>query len=88
MLNVIGTRETRTVDAGVEGNSQPLRITEEFWYSPDLEVNLSVTRKDPREGTVMIHVVDLSRSDPAPSLFQIPANFLVEDHRRSAKSEN
>jgi hypothetical protein len=87
-LNVIGTRETRTVDAGVEGNSQPLRITEECWYSPDLEVNLSVTRKDPREGTVVIHVVDLSRSDPDPSLFQIPANFLVEDHRRSGKFEN
>ncbi len=48
-LNVVGTRETLTINAGVEGNSQPLSSTEEFWYSPDLEVNLSVTRKDPRE---------------------------------------
>lgn len=87
-IDVIGTRETLTINAGVEGNSQPLSITEEFWYARDLEVNLSVTRRDPREGTVVIHVIDLSRSEPDPSLFQIPANFLVEDHRRSAKSEN
>ena len=87
-FNVIGTRETRTVDTGVEGNSQPLSITKEFWFSPDLEVNLSVTRRDPREGTVVIHVVDLSRSEPDPSLFQVPANFIVEDNRRSAKAEN
>jgi hypothetical protein len=87
-LDVVGTRETLTINAGVEGNSQPLSSTQEFWYSPDLEVNLSVTRKDPREGTVVIHVVDLSRSEPDPSLFQIPSNFLVEDQHRSAKSEN
>ena len=87
-VNVVGTRETLTINAGVEGNSQPLSITKEFWYSPDLEVNLSVTRKDPREGTLVIHVVDLSRSDPDPALFQIPANFHVDDHRRAAKSEN
>jgi hypothetical protein len=51
-------------------------------------VNLSVTRKDPRQGTVVIHVLDLSRSEPDPSLFQVPANFTVQDHRQSAKSEN
>jgi hypothetical protein len=87
-LEVVGTRETLTVDTGVEGNSQPLSSVEESWYSPDLEVNLSVTRKDPRQGTVVIHVLDLSRSEPDPSLFQVPANFTVQDHRQSAKSEN
>ncbi|MGB7731101.1 MAG: hypothetical protein WBL50_23975 [Candidatus Acidiferrum sp.] len=87
-LNVVGTRETLTVNAGIEGNSQPLSSIEETWYSPDLEVNLLVTRRDPRQGTVVIHVVDLSRSEPDPSLFQIPANFLVEDHRQAAKSED
>jgi hypothetical protein len=87
-LDVIGTRETLTIAVGVEGNSQPLTIVEEGWYSPDLEVNLSVSRKDPRGGTVVVHVVDLSRSDPDPSLFQVPANYTVSDTRQSAKSEN
>ncbi len=87
-LYVVGTRETLTINTGVEGNSAPLSSIEESWYSPELEVNLSVTRKDPRKGTVVIHVVDLTRSEPEPSLFQVPANFAVEDHRQSAKTEN
>jgi hypothetical protein len=87
-LNVVGTRETLTIKAGVDGNNQPLSITQEYWYSPELEVNLSVTRKDPRTGTLVIHVVDRSRSEPDPSLFQVPENFVVEDHRRAAKTEN
>jgi hypothetical protein len=87
-LDVIGTREIVTIAAGVEGNSQPLSVVEEAWYSPDLEVNLSISRKDPREGTVVVHVVDLNRSDPDPALFQIPANYTVSDTRPTAKAEN
>jgi hypothetical protein len=81
-LNVVGTRETVTINAGVVGNSQPLVSTKEFWYSPDLQVNLSVTRKDPREGTQVIHVVDLSRSEPDPAMFQAPTGYVVQDLRR------
>jgi len=87
-LNVTGTRETITIALGVVGNSSPLVVTREFWYSPDLEVNLSVTRKDPREGTQVIHVVNLSRSEPDAAIFQIPANYVVDDHRQSAKPAN
>jgi hypothetical protein len=87
-LNVIGTRETTTIDAGVVGTSQPLISTREFWYSPELEVNLSVTRKDPREGTQVIHVVDLSGSEPDAAMFQIPAGFAVQDQRQTVKAAN
>jgi hypothetical protein len=55
-LSVIGTRETVTTSTGVEGKSQPVVSSEESWYSPDLEVNLIVTRKDPLQGTIVIHV--------------------------------
>jgi hypothetical protein len=87
-LNVIGTRETITISSGVVGNNRPLVTTRDFWYSPELEVNLSVTRKDPREGTQAIRVVDLSRSDPDPSTFQVPEGFTVEDLRQSPNPEN
>jgi hypothetical protein len=87
-LSVVGTRETTTINAGVVGNSQPLVTTKEFWYSADLGINLAVTRKDPREGTQVIHVIDLSRSEPDPTMFQVPAGYVVEDLRRgSAKSQ-
>jgi hypothetical protein len=87
-LDVVGTRETLTIGTGMDGNSQPLTVVEEGWYSPDLEVNLSITRKDPREGTVVVHVVDLSRSEPDPALFEVPTNYTVSDTRHSTKSEN
>jgi hypothetical protein len=86
-INVVGTRETVSIDAGVLGNNQPLVTTREFWYSPDLQVNLSVTRKDPREGTQVIHVVDLSRSDPDPAMFQVPAGYVIENLRGPAQAE-
>jgi hypothetical protein len=84
-LNVIGTRETITISTGAVGNSQPLISTREFWYSPDLEINLSTLRKDPREGQQAIRVLDLSRTDPAADIFKIPANYTVEDIRQSVK---
>jgi hypothetical protein len=72
-IDLVGTRETLTIAAGVLGNSQPLVVTREFWYSPELQVNLAITRKDPREGTQVIHVSDVSRSEPDPAIFKIPA---------------
>ncbi len=95
-VNVAGTRETITISAGVVGNAQPLVTTREFWYSPDLQVNLSITRKDPREGTQVIPVGDLSRREPDPAMFQVPAGFVVrnlggllsEPMDSTAKSEN
>jgi hypothetical protein len=77
-IDLVGTRETVTVAAGVIGNSQPLVITREFWYSPDLQVNLAITRKDPREGTQAVRVGDVSRAEPDPAMFRIPAGFTVQ----------
>ena len=78
---VIGTRETISVNTATVGNNQPLVSTKEFWYSPELEINLSVLRKDPREGTQILQVVDLSRAEPDPSIFDLPAGFTVKDTR-------
>jgi TonB family protein len=85
-IDVVGSRETITLNPGVVGNSQPLVSTREFWYSPDLQVNLALTRKDPREGTQLIRVGDLSRSEPDPALFKIPAGFVVENTASAAEA--
>jgi hypothetical protein len=87
-LNVVGTRETLTINAGVIGNSDPVVTTREFWYSSDLEINLSVTRKDPREGTQTIQLIELSRDEPDPSLFRVPSDYVIEDQRTAAKTGN
>jgi len=83
--NVIGTRETTTINAGVVGNDRPLISTREFWYSAELQTNLAVTRDDPREGKQVIRLTDLSRTDPNPDLFKIPAGYTLIDDRATAK---
>jgi hypothetical protein len=87
-LSVVGTVETLTINAGAVGNDRPLVITREFWYSRDLQINLSVTRKDPGEGTQVIKLVDLTRSEPDPAMFQVPADFTVQDHRSQSQGGN
>ena len=82
-LDVIGTRETLTINPGVVGNQRALVSTKEFWYSSDLETNLPVTRSDPQEGKQVVQLSHISRSEPAAELFQVPAGFAIHDARTS-----
>ena len=85
-IDVVGTRETTTINAGVLGNNQPLVSTREYWYSPELQTNLLVTRKSPQQGTQVIQLLNISRADPPPERFQPPAGFLVQDNRQAPRS--
>lgn len=84
-LNVTGTRETRTVNSGVLGNDRPLISTREFWYSPDLETNLAVTRIDPATGKEVIRLSQISVGDPDPHMFDVPVGYTLRDDRASAR---
>lgn len=76
--DVAGTRETLQIASGVLGNSQPLTSTRDFWYSTALQVNIAVTRNDPRFGTQTLELVDLSIAEPDPKIFQVPTGFSVQ----------
>jgi hypothetical protein len=81
-----GTRETTTINPGVLGNDKPLVSTREFWYSDELENNLSVTRIDPRNGKQAIWMSNISHSEPDSHLFEIPIGYtIVRDYRASAQ---
>lgn len=82
-VDVTGTRETLQIASGAVGNGQTLNCTRDFWYSPALQVNLSVVRKDPRVGTQELQLVDLSLTEPDPKIFQPPAGFVIQDMRLS-----
>jgi hypothetical protein len=82
-IAVEGTRISSSLDAGVFVNNEAPVEKLDFWHSTELKIDLSVVRSY-KDGTErVVHVVDLSRSEPDPSLFQIPANFAVIDLRRS-----
>jgi hypothetical protein len=86
-MKVTGTRETTTISAGVAGNSQPLTITREFWFSEELDTNLSVTRIDPRIGKQVVRLVDLAVGEPDAKLFELPGDYSVVDARRPERTE-
>lgn len=74
-----GTRITRTIPAGQIGNEQPLVITTETWYSPDLKVLVMSKSSDPRMGDTTYTLTDIQRSEPDPTLFQVPEDYTIKD---------
>jgi hypothetical protein len=74
-----GTRVTRTIPAGQFGNEQPMVITTETWYSPDLKVLVMSKSSDPRMGDTTYTLTNIQRSEPAASLFQVPDDYTVRD---------
>ena len=73
-----GTRITRTIPAGEIGNQKPIVITIEKWYSADLQQTVMTTRKDPRMGETVFQLSNIQRTEPAATLFQVPADYTVE----------
>jgi hypothetical protein len=73
-----GTRITRTIPVGQIGNSKPLAVVFERWYSSDLQIVVKSTRTDPRFGTTTYTVTNLQRTEPAAALFTVPADYSVK----------
>jgi hypothetical protein len=80
-VDVVGTRETRIIAAGVIGNDRPIAITKEFWYSPQLGLNVMVKRTDPRVGVQTFTVTEVGLAEPDPKYFKLPAGYTVKDMR-------
>jgi len=80
-----GTRTTVTIPAGQIGNEQPIITVTERWYSPELQVTVMNKRTDPRTGTTTYKLMNISRSEPSPALFQVPSDYAViePDTRRT-----
>jgi len=74
-LPVVGTRETHTSAAGTNGEQRLIISHTELWYSPDLQIDLSVVRNNPQLGQITISVTDLVRGEPDPTLFEVPSGF-------------
>lgn len=76
-----GTRSTLTIPAGQIGNDQPIEIVSERWYSPELQVVVLSKHTDPRMGEHVYRLTNISRSEPAKSLFDIPADYTVMERQ-------
>jgi hypothetical protein len=74
-----GHRVTTTIAAGAVGNDLPIVVTSEEWTSPDLQVLVLTERKDPRNGDSSYRLLNISRSEPDPSLFQVPSDYTIKE---------
>ncbi len=77
-ISVQGTRYARTIPAGQIGNDKPILIVSERWYSPDLQIVVKSTRNDPRLGQTTYTLINLQRTEPASTLFAVPADYTVQ----------
>lgn len=71
-LTAHGVRQTQTISMK-DGKS--VAVTEEYWYSEELRINLVVKHNDPRSGSVTMTVSGVKRSEPDPSRFSVPEGF-------------
>jgi hypothetical protein len=76
-LAVIGRRITMTLPVGQVGNDRPIEIVDERWESPELGMVIYSRHSDPRTGIVEYQLTNIRRTQPAASLFQVPADYTI-----------
>lgn len=82
-LETIGTRETTLIETGAVGNNSPILEKREFWYSPQLGVNLITKRDDPRFATQQnFEVTNIALGEPDAKLFEPPNGYKILDLRK------
>ncbi len=78
-----GYRETVTLNPGTMGNDTPMVTTREFWYSPELALNLVSIVDSPEAGKQVFTVKNLSATPPEPGLFVVPDDYKIIDQRKT-----
>jgi TonB family protein len=73
-----GTRSVMTIPAGEIGNERPIEIISERWYSPELQAVVMTRHADPRFGESTYRLTNIDRSEPARSLFEVPADYTLK----------
>ena len=74
-----GTRSTMTIAPGEVGNEQPINIVSERWYSPELQVVVMTRHADPRFGETVYRLTNISRTEPARALFEVPSDYTIKE---------
>ena len=72
---VHGVRETQTIPAESSATGKEIVVTDEYWYSADLRINLLIKHNDPRTGAVTMTVTQVNRWAPDSAILEIPQGF-------------
>jgi hypothetical protein len=82
-----GTKETSTIPAGTVGNDRAIETVTERWYSPDLQLDVMTKTTDPRFGETTYRLGNIVRAEQPRSLFEVPADYKLQEPAVSIKSD-
>jgi len=72
-----GSRTTRTIPAGEEGNELQLVTVDETWRSDELGLEMLAIHDDPRRGRNVQEVEEVDKEEPVAALFAPPAGYKI-----------
>jgi hypothetical protein len=79
MMPLVGKRVTGTIPAGKIGNNQPLPVTTDVWFAPQLKLLVNEVEKNPLSGERTFELTNIRAEEPDPTLFDIPEGYTVKD---------
>lgn len=85
-VETVGTKTTRTIEAGTTGNEQPIVSVTDSWYSRDLQIMVLNETDDGQSGRNMMKLVDIVRAQPSAQLFLIPQDYTVKESNPATAS--
>jgi hypothetical protein len=78
-LSAEGHRITTTYLVGTFGNDRDFATTTETFRSAELGIMVLSKTSDPRSGELTEKLVNFSRAEPDPALFQVPSDYTIEE---------
>jgi hypothetical protein len=76
-----------TIAAGEIGNRNPIMVTSESWYSPDLKVTVYSRYHDPRTGESIYRLANIRRGEPSAALFTVPEGYTEKGRAKEKDKE-
>jgi len=70
-----GVRATQIIPAEGNDTGKEIVITDEYWYSDELRINVVMKHNDPRSGTSTVTVTHITRGEPDPALLEMPEGY-------------
>lgn len=74
-----GKLRSYEIPAGEIGNRNPIVVSDETWYAPELQITVYTKHSDPRSGDTVFRLENLKREEPAAALFGVPSDYTVKE---------
>jgi hypothetical protein len=78
-MDLQGIRKQRTIPADLSGTGKPIVVTDDYWYSPELAIYMTIRHEDPRTGEQLVAVTHVERHEPAAETFIVPDDYKLVD---------